>query len=36
LGERPDLLTWVGSAIVIASGLYTFWRERVRATGEIS
>ena len=21
LGERPDLLTWVGSAIVIASGL---------------
>ena len=36
LGERPDLMTWVGSAIVIASGLYTFWRERVRATGEIS
>ena len=36
-GERPDLLTWVGSAIVvIASGLYTFWRERVRASGEIS
>jgi len=34
LGERPDLLTWVGSAIVIASGLYTFWRERVRAKGE--
>jgi len=36
LGERPDLLTWVGSAIVIASGLYTFWRERLRTTGEIS
>jgi drug/metabolite transporter (DMT)-like permease len=36
LGERPDLLTWVGSAIVIASGLYTFWRERLRATEEFS
>jgi drug/metabolite transporter (DMT)-like permease len=36
LGERPDLMTWLGSAIVIASGLYTFWRERLRTEGEIS
>ncbi|AJE46434.1 DMT family transporter [Celeribacter indicus] len=27
-GERPDLLTWLGSALIIASGLYTFLRER--------
>lgn len=27
-GERPDATTWVGAAIVVASGLYTFWRER--------
>jgi len=26
-GERPDALMLVGSAIVIASGLYTLWRE---------
>jgi len=26
-GERPDMLTYAGSALVIASGLYTFWRE---------
>jgi drug/metabolite transporter (DMT)-like permease len=36
LGERPDLMTWVGSAIVIASGLYTFWRERLRSEDDIS
>ena len=27
-GERPDALTWLGSAIVVAAGLYTFMRER--------
>jgi len=31
-GERPDALMLLGTAIVIASGLYTFWRERIRAT----
>jgi drug/metabolite transporter (DMT)-like permease len=30
LGERPDLLTLIGSALVIASGLYTLWREALR------
>ncbi|GFE51735.1 membrane protein [Roseobacter cerasinus] len=31
-GERPDTLTLLGAAIVVASGLYTLWRERnVRA-----
>lgn len=28
--ELPDRWTWTGTAIVIASGLYLFWRERVR------
>lgn len=27
-GDRPDLLTWTGTAIIILSGLYTFHRER--------
>lgn len=27
-GERPDALTLLGAAIIIASGLYTLWRER--------
>lgn len=30
-GERPDLWTLVGAAIVIATGLFTLWRERVAA-----
>ncbi len=30
LGERPDLLTLVGAAIIVASGIYTLYRERVR------
>ena len=29
-GERPDLATLCGAAIIIASGLYTFARERLR------
>jgi drug/metabolite transporter (DMT)-like permease len=27
--QLPDLLTWIGTAIIIASGLYTLHRERV-------
>ncbi|MGB3246392.1 MAG: DMT family transporter [Sulfitobacter sp.] len=27
-GERPDALTLLGSAIIVASGIYTVWRER--------
>lgn len=26
--ERPDTLTYVGAAIIVASGIYTVWRER--------
>lgn len=29
-GERPDLLTLFGAALIIGSGLYTFARERLR------
>ena len=29
--EHPDSLMLIGSAIVVASGIYTFYRERVRA-----
>lgn len=30
-GEEPDVLTLAGSALIVASGIYTFWREaRVR------
>ncbi|MEM1351965.1 MAG: DMT family transporter [Pseudomonadota bacterium] len=28
--ERPDALTLLGAVIVVASGLYTLWREQVR------
>ena len=31
LGERPDLQTLVGAGIIVASGIYAFWRERVTA-----
>lgn len=27
-GEYPDTLTWLGTAIILASGLYLFYRER--------
>lgn len=30
-GDLPDAVTVAGAAIVVASGLYTWWRERVRA-----
>lgn len=29
-GDTPDLPTWIGGAIVVATGLYTFHRERLR------
>lgn len=29
--ERPDMWTLIGAAIVIATGLYTLWRERMAA-----
>lgn len=29
-GDFPDLQTWIGCAIVVASGLYILWRETVR------
>jgi drug/metabolite transporter (DMT)-like permease len=28
-GDFPDLLTWVGTAIILASGLYVIHRERI-------
>lgn len=30
-GQLPDEWTWVGAAVIMASGLYTLHRERVRA-----
>lgn len=33
LGERPDALTLVGASIVIGSGLFVLWRERVVTKG---
>ncbi|MDD9744769.1 MAG: DMT family transporter [Gammaproteobacteria bacterium] len=30
-GDFPDLWTWVGIAIILGSGLYVFWRERLPA-----
>jgi len=30
-GDVPDLLTLAGAAIIIAAGLYIFWREQVRS-----
>jgi drug/metabolite transporter (DMT)-like permease len=29
-GERPDLMTFLGAAMIISSGLYAFARERAR------
>ena len=31
-GERPDAWTLLGAAIVIATGLFTLWRERQAST----
>jgi S-adenosylmethionine uptake transporter len=30
-GQFPDIWTWVGSFVIMASGLYVFYRERKRA-----
>ena len=32
LDERPDILTFLGAAIIVASGYYTIWREKVLGT----
>lgn len=29
-GERPGAMTYLGAAIIVASGLYTLWREQLR------
>ena len=29
LNERPDILTFMGASIIVVSGYYTIWRERV-------
>ncbi len=28
LGESPDAMTWAGTALIVCSGIYAFWRER--------
>lgn len=33
-GDFPDALTWLGTAIILASGVYVFHRERVREAEE--
>jgi len=33
-GDVPDLFTLAGAAIIIAAGLYIFWREQVRVRPE--
>ncbi len=30
--ELPDGWTWAGAAVIVSSGLYVWWRERVRAS----
>ena len=30
-GDVPDVLTLVGATVIVAAGLYIFWREQVRA-----
>lgn len=34
--ERPDMWTWIGAAVIIASGLYIGYRERVRYRQAVS
>ena len=34
LGERPDALTLTGAGLIVASGIYAFWRERIRSRME--
>nr|WP_256371789.1 DMT family transporter [Rubellimicrobium sp. CFH 75288] len=35
-GERPDGWTLIGAAMIVGSGLYAVWRERVRAREALS
>jgi drug/metabolite transporter (DMT)-like permease len=35
-GERPDLATLAGSALIVASGIYTFWREARLRRAEVT
>ena len=32
LGEKPDAMTWAGTALIIGAGVYAFWRERQLAS----
>lgn len=34
--EAPDALTLIGAAIIVASGLYTLWRERIVKTAPVT
>jgi drug/metabolite transporter (DMT)-like permease len=36
LAERPDALTLVGAALIVASGLYAFARERARKRASLT
>src|SRR5262249_61615561 len=33
-GDVPDLFTLAGAAVIIAAGLYIFWREQMRGRSE--
>ncbi|MDH3743305.1 MAG: DMT family transporter [Hyphomicrobiales bacterium] len=33
-GDFPDVLKWLGITIIIGSGLFIFWRERIAAAGQ--
>ena len=35
-GEFPDALRWLGIAIIVAAGIYVFWRERAVAKAQQS
>ncbi|MEM6890401.1 MAG: DMT family transporter [Pseudomonadota bacterium] len=35
-GETPDALTLLGAAIIVGSGLYTLWRERIRRAAAVA
>lgn len=32
-GERPDMMTYLGSAVIVIAGIYAFWRETQRKRG---
>jgi drug/metabolite transporter (DMT)-like permease len=33
-GDWPDVMTWIGIGLIIGSGIYTLYRERMRALGK--